>query len=395
MLGVVGGLLFVGYGLEALGERTGVPDVLLLIALGVAAHASGLLDVRHVGLAGPVLANLALVVILFEGALHMDARKLLGTLPRALLLTLLNLVGAGGVAATAGLLLGFSVPTTIVFGAAVSATSATVLLPLIGRLHLSRPVVSLASSEAMLGDVLSIVTVLTTVAVVRAGVFSIGTLLRQVGLRFGASLAAGAVAGALWALVLRRLRRVRPALLPTVAALLVLYPIFEWLQLGGALATFAFGLMLGNAPGLLGRRGGGVALALTDGETLFFAEVSFLLKTFFFTYLGATIPLRHPADFATGAGLGLVAMAARRPITLLATRGMAAVDRRQLAALGPRGLIAAVLAQIPVDAGWVQGAVIEPLISGAIVSTVAISSLLLWRERLLAQPAVVASPTAW
>ncbi len=391
LVGAAGALLLAGYFAELIFRRFGLPDVLLLMLLGLGLHLGGAVRPEQLGLFGEILSALALVVILFEGAVRLELRRLWQVLGRASLLTLLNFLPASILATAVGLFLGLALPVALSLGFALGATSTTVVLPLLPGLGLGARAEALLSLESTLGDVLSVVGALTILGAARSGSLSLATLGRQVELQFVASLGVGAAAGLAWALALRPLREGRTSLLPTVATLLILYALLVRLGLSGAIGTFAFGLSLGNATGLLRRKATG-DLALTDAERLFFAELSFLLKVFFFTYLGAVIPFGRPAALLFGAGLGVALVAMRQPLTQLALRSLPAADRRAARALGPRGLVAAVVAQLPIAAGWAGGERAAAVAFGAILTTVVGSSLELWSARRGAAPHATTSP---
>ena len=73
----IGLLVFAGHFLTGLFERTKIPDVLILMLAGIV-----LGPVLHVvtpedfGQVGPVFTTLALIVILFEGGIHLSMREL-------------------------------------------------------------------------------------------------------------------------------------------------------------------------------------------------------------------------------------------------------------------------------------------------------------------------------
>ncbi|MHB8416716.1 MAG: cation:proton antiporter domain-containing protein [Myxococcales bacterium] len=380
VVGAAGFLLLTGYAAEWIFRRYGLPDVLLLMLVGLGLHLAGAVRPERLGLFGAVLNSLALVVILFEGALRLELRRLWRVLGRASLLALLNFIPAGVLSAGLGVAVGLELPVALSLGFALAATSTTVVLPLLPAMGLGDTTEALLSVESTMGDILSVVGALTVLGFARSGSFSLGALGRQVELQLLASLAVGAVAGGAWSLALRSFRGQRTSLLPTVAVLLVLYALLTGLGLNGAIGTFSFGLLLGNASALRGPRAGG-ELALTDAERLFFAELSFLLKVFFFAYLGAVIPFDRPVALVAGAGLGVVLMALRWPVAGLLTRPLGQVDRNAIRALGPRGLVAAVVAQLPIAAGWKGGERAAAVAFGAILATVAVTSIALWASR--------------
>jgi cell volume regulation protein A len=72
-------------------ERTGLPDMLFLIILGIVfGPVLRVFDPTVVGGLAPYIAALALVYILFDGGMRMDISQVLSHSPRAVLLAVLT-----------------------------------------------------------------------------------------------------------------------------------------------------------------------------------------------------------------------------------------------------------------------------------------------------------------
>lgn len=100
---LLGSIVFLAYLFRAVFDRTRVPDVLLLMGLGLLlGPAMGWVQADDFGKVGPVLATLALIVILLESgtSLHLNMRQ--RSLQSTLGLTLLSFFVTMGVVAAAG-----------------------------------------------------------------------------------------------------------------------------------------------------------------------------------------------------------------------------------------------------------------------------------------------------
>ncbi len=100
---LLGSIVFLAYLFRAVFDRTRVPDVLLLMGLGLLlGPAMGWVQADDFGKVGPVLATLALIVILLESgtSLHLNMRQ--RSLQSTLVLTLLSFFVTMGVVAAAG-----------------------------------------------------------------------------------------------------------------------------------------------------------------------------------------------------------------------------------------------------------------------------------------------------
>ena len=84
-------LFFIGHALNWFFEKTKIPDLLVLIIFGyMIGPVFGLVDITDFGKVGAALSTIALVVILYEGGLHLNARDLLTSSLPALGITLIG-----------------------------------------------------------------------------------------------------------------------------------------------------------------------------------------------------------------------------------------------------------------------------------------------------------------
>jgi NhaP-type Na+/H+ or K+/H+ antiporter len=247
---------------------------------------------------------------------------------------------------------------------------------MVGVLPLGDTVKTTLTLESALTDVLCIVFTLALVGMLTAGrvdALHVGVSLFA---SFFGAVALGLVAGVGWAYGLRVLRAQRSSMVVVGAAVLLVFAITEALGAFGAIAVLAFGITLGNAT-LLAR--GAVKpeeLALSSGESMFLAEVAFLLKVLFFVYLGAALKLDGWQPFVFG-GLATLVVFAVRPIAVhaaLSPKSTTRADATVAAALAPKGLAAAVLAGIPGQAGVREGATIEAIVFGTVLFSISIAA---------------------
>ena len=202
-------------------------------------------------------------------------------------------------------------------------------------------------------------------------------LLKKAGFQLGVAVVVGLVAGFVWSAMLGMIGRFKDTLFTTLAAAMVIYGASEQLGVSGAIATLCFGITMGNMPqGLRFRveREGSekpVKVALRDVtgvEKRVYSETVFLLKACFFFYLGMTV---EPANFLSVHGLAALILAItpffpRFPVAWICLSGKKTLRKEAMLAtcLVPRGLAAAVLAQLPLSLG-VDPATGDLLIPGA------------------------------
>jgi len=355
---LVGLLVFLGHALEDVFARTKVPDVLILLCLGILigpiAH---LVGPESFGAVGPIFTTVTLVVLLFESGLGLDLGMLLRSLRGATLLTVANFIATLLVVTPlAHLFLGLGWLGAASLGAILAGTSSAVVIPLVKRLTLGEKTRMALLLESALSDVLVIVVALGLMGAQKAGELHLGLMLGGMVASFLLAILIGVGAGLLWALALNRIHGLENTIFTTPAFVLVVFGLTELLGYSGAIASLALGIMLGNTSRIPARILRLMRLRLTplnDTEQAVFREVVFLLKTFFFIYIGLSLQLSAWQGLSAGLGITLLLFAARIPVVHASLPRSSTFRKEAMACtvMVPKGLAAAVVATIPAQMG--------------------------------------------
>jgi cell volume regulation protein A len=184
----------------------------------------------------------------------------------------------------------------------------------------------------------------------------------------------------------------------TLAALLCLYVWIEHAGGSAALGILTFAIVVGNA-GAIGNRLGLVReLDLGTDVRGVHTQVTFIIKSFFFTFIGAM--LGPPwSVLAFGLVLGVVLLLARVPGVMAATLGsdLTPAQRKLVVVALPRGMAAGVLATMPVAAGVPGTETLPTLVFASVLTTIVIFAVgfpLARRARPPAKKAVAAPAPA-
>jgi NhaP-type Na+/H+ or K+/H+ antiporter len=378
----VGVLLFLASLFIALFRRTRVPDVLLLIGLGLLlGPITGTVGPQAFGEAGPALSTIALTVILFESGLSLR----LGVLRESLGATLK--VAVVGFAATTALFalvgaaaLGLPWTLALALGAILGGTSSAVVIPMVKQLALGRLPATVLVLESALTDVLTVVLAGAFLAAHASGTTSAAAIGSTVASSFAFAALVGASSALLMLSAASLVRRMPNAMVAVIAFVLVTYGVAEAAGASGAIAALTLGFVLGNR-GPLGLAR--LRAFATAGQrepryvAWFLSDVTFLLKTFFFLYLGISVRF---ADWRLG-GLAVVAVIgvylARAAIVRLSMpESTGRCDARLMAVMGPKGLAAAVLAGVPLQMGVAQGEAMQQFTYMAVLASIVATSTL-------------------
>jgi len=402
--------IFIGFFGNAIFTRYRIPDVLILVALGVVLGPGVLGERFHLvttdNLTGieqyrDFLLSAALVLILFDGGLSLDIRSVIDSMRLATFITVLTLLSEIILVALAlHFFLGVDILLAIVFGSIVGGTSEAVVIPIANKMRIKKETKAMLIMESVVTDVLVIVIAITLMSLIVIGDFSGMTVARELAVKFVVGGAVGFLAGIGWLFVLQRLQNQPLSYMITVAALFLVAGAVELppINSSSAVAALTFGLSIGNK-GSVRRWLSATKLTLASDEHIhaFHTEITFFVRTFFYVYIGllfssSTFTLQH---LLVGLGIIAIIVVVRRATSVVAWKlgDLDKTDADALFSMMPRGLAAAVLATLPATMlggtpplfdGWhasYEGLILNVALI-VIVGTTALSTVLsFWTER--------------
>jgi potassium/hydrogen antiporter len=356
LFGLLGGLLVLAFGANRLFRWTRIPDVVVLMATGVVigpilgwARPDQFKDVTH------AFGTLALILILFEGGLDLNIRETISHFPGGLLFGVLVY---GLTTFLAGLVVSASLHIShrdgLLAGAAIGCTSSTIVLPVLQQWKTEKGVKIILLLESTLGDILGVLTVGFLIRAHQGGGTAVGDFLTGFFSQVAISLVASFLIGFGWSRLLPYLSEQQFWQVLTFSMVLLLYAGTERFGGSGLLAVLGFGLALSNLTG--GRQslvptffqftqGGAEA---HEQILNFHAELSFLVRTFFFVLIGVVVELSglRPIWPVLLSVTGIIFLARWMSIQVCrwTWRGLGESDREKILWMLPRGLITIVLA---------------------------------------------------
>jgi len=384
---LIGMLVFFAHFLSLQFTRTHIPDVLVLILLGILiGPLFGIVTPADFGRVGPLIATIALVVILFEGgtSLKLDVMgKSLGTtgfLSMACFVLTTVIITSIGI-----LVLNLTALPAMMLGLTLGCTSSAVVIPMVKSLKMSDKPATVLVLESALTDVLSIVGVFALLQIHSHGDVEPGRLIGSVmaALVFAAMI--GVMGGVGWLMVLSKMRDFPNTISSTLAYVFIVYGLTELLEFSGAIAALALGITLTNYEKLgLGRlsflKDEQKLVPLNETDLSFYHEAVFLLKTYFFVYLGISINFGLEEIYPAIAAISMVFMvyAMRLALTRHVYRDVnySLRDTALTSLMAPKGLASAVLATLPLKYGVEGGDVIQDVAYMVVVFSITLTALL-------------------
>lgn len=362
----LGLLIFCAHLFNAWFSRRRIPDVLLLMAIGiVVGPVTGWITPDKLADVGPVLASLTVLFILFDSGIDMRLDTLRRYWTGVVQVTLYSFL----VSMTAVTLLGYYVvhlelQPSMMLGAMIAGTGAAIVIPLVRQMRVSDKTRVVLTLESAVSGVLCIVVTLAFTEGFKMGNISVGSMLGRVLASILLALLIGMVGGIVWSSFMDRVRKLQNSMFLTPAFVFVIYGTTELLGYSGAIAALAFGLVLGN-PGyfemsFLRRLRLHRMTRLEEGEKSFFKEFVFILKTYFFVYIGICIPFNNITALIFGAIIAASLFAVRFLLIFLVGRRNSVEDRLTVSMMIPKGLVSAVLAAIPEQVNVAAGEILIP-----------------------------------
>jgi cell volume regulation protein A len=356
-LALAGSIIVVGFLGNYFFERTGFPDMIFLIVLGMlVGPIAKLVDTGFIMPLAPYFAALALVFILFDGGMAMNIYRVFTESPRA---TILAVIGFGlSVAATtlfSAFLLMPDKPITysMLLGTILGGSSSIIVISLASKIGVSEKCSTILSLESALTDILCIVFTLTIIEITIGGAVEPLAIGQAIASKFAIGIVLGAIFGLLWLSALKRIARAPYAYILTLAVVLLAYAVSETLGGSGALCCLLFGIVLGNEKEIyrMLRMEKPTETVIDAGLKRFESEVAFLLRTFFFVYIGLISTIGDVRIALLGVILSLILLLVRFGAVRIATARCSELveERPIMSVILTRGLAAAVLATLPLQ----------------------------------------------
>jgi cell volume regulation protein A len=381
IIGFIGILLVIGFLGDYLFRKISFPDILILLALGyLIGPVFGVIDPAEIAPASQIIASLALVVILFNGGLDLHFSAILSSAPRALILVILGITAStAAVTFLAYHLLGWDFMNSLLLGAIVSGTSPSIVMPLVSRAKVPGKVSSVLSLESAFDGALVIVIALVILQVITDG--GTGNAASMVGqaiaIKFAIGVGIGAAAGFFWLWILTLIEGETFDDILTLAIVFALYFLVESINGSGVIFALTFGIILGNGIEIARLLRIKRTVEVHDMMKKFHSQMSFLIKTFFFVYLGLMMTFDKTDVIVVGVVLSFALLLVRYIVVLLTSIGSGTMFKSSgfLTTMLPRGLSAAVVAEIVVISGIAHASDYPDIIMVVIVATVVIAAI--------------------
>jgi cell volume regulation protein A len=382
-----GVVIFLGVAGESFFKKTGIPDVAFLMIFGVIiGPVLGIIQPEAVIEVVPYFAALALIIIMFDGGLHLDIKHIVKTAHFSVTLAVFGFIlSVVIITLAAHYALGWLWLESILLASIVGGSSSAIVFGLVRNIKISEEVKSMLSFESALTDILSMIVAFILLEAVLIGHFDLQTIQETLGRAVVVGLVLGFGVGVPWMYISTKLGNAQHAYMLTLGILFVLFFLANSFGESGALTALVFGLMLGNKRHLSRILKFKLPKIEVDDPT--HNQLTFLVRSFFFVFVGLMASFGQIEYVVFGILVTIVVFGGRifvGKITL--TKRFSKLDKAVTNSMIPRGLAAAVLATYPITMGLSNGEAYPQIIFFIILSSVIITTIGLGKSKKIPPP---------
>ena len=383
---ILGTLVFAAHWFAEIFSKRRIPDVLLLMFIGIIiGPLLKLIDAEKLSTIGSIFGQLTLVILLFESGTELSFKTLADSIKNTVTLTIVNFLFTFAAIGLLGwLVLGMNPGISFMLGAALGGSSSAVAIPLVKQISIGEKSKTILILESAFSAILCIVVTLAIFESYKYGEFRIGIIFGQVFSSFLLASFIGVIGSIFWSMVLDKVRTINNSIFTTPAFVFIIYGINELLGYSGIISALAFGIGLANMEIIhdrwLKKFSDRKPTLLNPMEKTLFSELVFLMKTFFFVYVGISIKFDSFISLLIGLGISFLLIILRMWVVRVSLpsdiRGISRKDRAFLSMMIPRGLAAAVLATMISQSQLAGSERVSNIVFSVIFFTIIFTSML-------------------
>lgn len=375
---IVAGIIIVGFGGELFFKKTGIPSFLFLIFIGVLLGpvlgifpSQGLLSVLG------IVSALTLIMVLFYSGIGINIGAVVAGGGRALLQTTLYVIPSAIVIGYVGhLLFHWELIQSLIFGSMIGGeTTAAVIIPLARSLNLEPKTTTFLALESVMNSIYSIVMFFTFLGIYQTGTADIMTAISSIASQFSIGIVVGGILSFALLFALEYFKERTYTYVLTLGFLFGTCSLSNAIGGSGILSALIFGITLGNYKiinNVMHREMLNID-TLQKQLTTFQGEITFLLETFFFVFLGLIFQIKVSGIFTsltTGLLFLAILLAFRAAASFMSTHGSDLYKNRyKILLMCAQGLTPATLAVIAVNSNLPLGEVFLSLVTYVIILT--------------------------
>lgn len=285
-------IMALGFIGDAISKRVLLPNVIFLILLGILfGPVLNLFEHDSLMAAIPYVAPLVLTFVSFEAGMGLDIHEVIEYGKRTLILSIMGFIFS---TVAVGSLLHFTLNIrwayALLMASAWSGVNLTIVDSIYKFLAIKKETYTALTMIALTDDPLVIISTLTILRYIILKNMNFESLLISLISNLSTSFFIGTIIGITWLSILYYFKRGEYTYTFTLAAILLVYSLSEFLGGTGAIAVFIFGLILGNYHSIVIALKLDISIdelnVLNNLIKKFHSELTFMIRSFFFTFIG-------------------------------------------------------------------------------------------------------------
>jgi len=309
---VVGLIIIGGLVAEFIFKKTHFPEVLILILIGVVLGHFGAED--SIDINDPLvigIITISLIYVIFYGALPIKIKSVVKSMSWAFRSAILHILLITSMVAGISYLLGFTIKEAFALGTLFCVLDGSIINSMLEYIKLSRGAEAFIQLESAITDILVIVVIITALNFTEVSLESIASNIANF---LVLSTGLGVLFAILWSFIVKSLKNTKHIPISTMVVLMVIYALAEYVNANGAITVFVFAIVLSNIKsfaGLFYKKDLKLMGDVSRKEKDFFSNITFLIRTLLFVYIGMLVELSQPVYLLIGAGLVFLAFIIR------------------------------------------------------------------------------------
>lgn len=363
---LIGLFIFWGHYLSGVFERRSIPDVLGLMLIGMLlGPVFHIVDPASFGKFGSLFSNLVLIFILFESGTDLKVSEVKSSFKESAGITTLGFIlTCITISVMCKFIFDLSFLTSLFIGSALGGTSSAVVVGLVKKISVLPKTSTTLIIESAETDVFTLAIPLSILGLMMTGELHPAMIASNFVSSLIIALVIGITGAFLWSFIINKLPTLKATKFSTPAFLFILYGFTEYLNFSGPLTALSFGIAIGNLkyfePKILEKIIPNKSIVLPDDEKNFFSEMVFLLRTFFFVFIGVSIQITRYDWLFWGAVITLAVYIVRIfTVKIITSKDTPLLDKSVMSFMVPKGLGAAVIATLPLQQGHPDGVIIQ------------------------------------
>jgi len=349
---LLGVTLLLGYICSIIFRKTQIPDVIWLLLFGLLIGPILNLVDRAIFISmAPILAAIALLIILFDAGLEMKLYEVIREFPRGILLSIIGIsLTITSIAVASVFLFNFDWIRAFLLGSIIGGPSSAIVVCTLEKLNIRENVRTLLDLESIFTDPIDVVLTIALIQVY-ASTVSPYSVIGNVVNAFSVGATIGFVVGIIWLFLINKIKENVNYIL-TLAILLLVYAFVESFGGSGAIAALVFGIVLGSSELVSKFLRFKKSISIDPSLKKFHEEITFFVKSFFFVTMGIIVSIN--SNFIIQGIIITLVIAFFRVIAVkVSTYGMnlTKFETNLMKVTIPQGLATAVMAYMPLIYG--------------------------------------------